>query len=544
MAAASPVPGRRRERHDVVVVGGGHNGLVAANYLVDAGRDVLVVEARDTLGGMCSSGTPMEAAPGHVVNYGAGDLAFWNASPVERELELTRYGLRTLPADPLYAYLDPDDASLVLWRDPVKTAEEIRRFSPTDATAYLDYANMLDKLFDLAMPFMLGNLARPDRRTLAALAKGSLRHRRTLAEFGTFMISSGEEVIDARFSHPMTQSLLYTLVAGGQPIDDVGSSSAHLLLGFLHKFGASRPVGGMQAIPDALENRLRAKGGTIRTGASVTEVIIEKGAAAGVALADGTVIEADTVILTVDPKTGLGQLLPAGTLSPTLESRVRNIPANVGGWGQMKVDLALSGPLRLDRYHARRTDDLDLRLPATLIGSPEGIKRAYNQCRVGNIPATDDLVVWTIVNNAVDPAQAPAKGDSLYIFVPTMPADPPQGWKETKGPAADAVINQLGSRFDGIADQVLDRWVASPQDIAERWGATNGNVFHVDMVLTRTGPLRPAIGLGGIQLPLPGLFLGGAGAHPGGGVTGLPGRLVAREVLRGEPRRIRRRRAS
>lgn len=527
---------------DVVIVGGGHNGLVAANYLRDAGRDVLVVEARDTLGGMCSSGTPLEAAPGHVVNYGAGDLAFWPASPVERELQLERYGLRTLPADPSYAYLHPDGASLVLWRDPRRTADEIRRFSPADADAYLEYARMLDGLFDIALPFMLGNLARPDGRTLGALARGSLRHRRLLKEFGSFMLSSGEEVIEARFKHPMTQAMLYVMVAGAQPIDDPGSSAAHLLLAFLHRHGASRPVGGMQAVPDALATRLRAKGGNVLTNAAVTEILIEKGRAAGVALADGRVVRAGTVLLTVDPRTGLGQLLPPGTLSPTLEARVRHIPANAGGWGQMKVDLALSGPLPLDRYHAQRSDDLDLRRPANLIGSPAGIKRAYTQARAGHVPAAEDIVAWTIVNNAVDATMAPGKGDSVYVYVPTMPAEPAEGWKDAKAGAADAVVDQLATRFDGIHGLEVDRWVATPLDMAQRWGATNGAVLHVDLVLTRSGPLRPAMGLGGIRLPVPGLFLGGAGAHPGGGVTGMPGRLAAREILRRPPLRSRGRR--
>jgi phytoene dehydrogenase-like protein len=527
------------ERRDVVVVGGGHNGLVAANYLVDAGRDVLVVEARDDVGGMCSSGTPIDGAPDHVVNFGAGDLAFWPASPVERELELAKYGLRTVVADPNYAYLHPDGASLALWKDPRRTADDIRRFSAADADAYLEYARMLDGLFDIALPYMLGNLARPDLGTMRSLLRGSLKQRKRLGEFAAFMLATGEEVIDSRFKHPVTQALLYALVAGAQPIDAVGSSAPHLLLAFLHRHGSSRPVGGMQAIPAALAKRLKSKGGSVLTGCSVSEIIIEGGRAAGVALSDGRVVKAPTVLLAIDPRSGLGDLLPAGTLSPTLEARVRHIPANAGGWGQMKVDLAFSGPLRLDRHHAQRSDGLDLRIPCGLIGEPDSIRRAYTQSAAGEVPAAQDIVVWTIVNNALDPTMAPPGGDSMYVYVPTMPSKPPEGWELARDRAADAVVEQVASCYDGVKELEINRWVATPADIAERWGATNGAVLHVDVVLTRSGPLRPALGLGGIRLPVPGLFLGASGAHPGGGVTGLPGRLAAREILRRPPRRER-----
>jgi phytoene dehydrogenase-like protein len=155
------------------------------------------------------------------------------------------------------------------------------------------------------------------------------------------------------------------------------------------------------------------------------------------------------------------------------------------------------------------------------------------------VPSSSDIVVWTIVNNALDPTMAPAGGDSMYVYVPTMPSKPPEGWDAVRDRAADAVVQQVASVYDGVKELEINRWVATPADIAQRWGATNGAVLHVDIVLTRSGPLRPALGLGGYRLPVPGLFLGAAGAHPGGGVTGLPGRNAAREILRRPPRRQR-----
>src|SRR5262249_32619919 len=151
------------------------------------GLDVTVVEASPTIGGMTASGTPIPKAPHHIVNYGAADLLFWQTSPVEKELDLARHGLRKITVDPSYVYLHPDGASVAVWKDPRRTADEIRQFSRADAEAYLEYARFLDALFDLAYPYMLGNPGRPDTRTLATLAKGAFAHRRLLREFGKFL---------------------------------------------------------------------------------------------------------------------------------------------------------------------------------------------------------------------------------------------------------------------------------------------------------------------------------------------------------------------
>lgn len=518
---------------DVLIVGAGHNGLTAANYLLDAGLSVTVVEASSTIGGLSASGRPFPGAPNHVANYGAGDLLFWNASPVASDLNLASYGLKTVPANPSYAYLHPDGSSLVIWQDPKKTAEEIAYFSPSDAKAYLAYAAMLDGLFDVMLPFMLGNLRHPDRRTLGSMSRAAWRHRKKLKQFGSFAFASGEEVIDERFRHPVTRSALHCMAAGASPIENNGTSATGMLLAFLHRVGASRPVGGMQAIPDALATRLRAKGGAILTDTRVGEVVLHDGRATGLRLSNGSELSARVaVLMTCDPHTALGQLLPEGTLSPTLEARVRNIPANVSGAGQMKVDLALSGRLSLTRHQHLRKDDLDLRSPVALIGTEDSNRRAFGRSAAGLLPHTDDIGLWGVITTALDQTQAPAGQDSLYLYVPAVPVTPEEDWKDLTSRAGDAVVERASQFYDGIETMEIGRRIDTPASIAENNNATNGCVLHADVTLMRSGPLRPAIGLGGFSLPVPGLYLGGAGAHPGGGVTGMPGRNAAREILR------------
>ncbi len=523
--------------YDVLIVGAGHNGLTAACYLAAAGLDVAVIEASENIGGMTASGSPIPKAPRHVINYCAADLLFWQSSPVERELGLRQCGLEKVVVDPSYVYLHPDGASIAVWRDPRRTADEIERFSKADARAYLEYARFLDALFDIAYPYMLANPTWPDPRALMAIAKGVFRHRRLLHEFGAFLLASGEESIEQRFTHPVTQSLLYCLGAGANPINVMGTSITHLFLAFLQRGGTARPVGGMQAIPNALARRFRDSGGMILTGCRVSEIIVSAGRARGVRLADGRKLMArNAVLATCDPRTTLGTLLPEGTLSPELEVRVRHIPSNSSGGGAMKTDLALSGRVTLERHRRWRKDDLDLRVPAALIGTGDQIRRGWARAAAGIVPDVDDIALWPVVGNAADPTQSPEGQDSLYLYASNMPLHPDGGWAQWEEKAATTIVQRAGQFYDGLAELEIGRWVETPEMAAERTAATNGTAMHVDHLLLSQGPLRPAVGLGGTQLPVEGLVLGGAGIHPGGGVSGIPGRRAAHAVLRQQRR--------
>jgi phytoene dehydrogenase-like protein len=522
-----------RTTYDVLIIGGGHNGLTTACYLAAEGMDVAVIEAAEQIGGMTASGTPIPKAPAHVINYCAADLLFWQTSPVERELELGKYGLKKITMDPSYVYLHPDGASIAVWNNPRRTADEIRRFSKADAEAYLEYARFLDALFDLAYPYMLTNPGRPDPRTLMTMAKGTLRHRRLLRRFGEFLLASGEETIDQRFVHPVTRSLLYCLGAGANPINLNGTSVTHLFLAFLHRGGTARPVGGMQAIPNALAKRFTHLGGTIATNSRVSEILVSSERAAGVQLADGRVLNArKSVVATCDPRTTLGALLPAGTLSHELDVRVRHIPANSSGAGAMKADLALSGRVTLERHERWRGDGLDLRQPAVLVGTSDQIRRGWARAAAGIVPDPDDVALWPVLVNAADPSQSPEGQDSLYLFATNMPLHPEGGWPQWEEKAANTIVERAAQFYDGAAELEIGRWVETPELAAQRTGVTNGTAMHVDHLLFSQGPLRPALGLGGTKLPVEGLVLGGAGTHPGGGVSGIPGRRAARTVLR------------
>jgi phytoene dehydrogenase-like protein len=230
-------------------------------------------------------------------------------------------------------------------------------------------------------------------------------------------------------------------------------------------------------------------------------------------------------------------LLAEGVLPPDTERKARAIPSNAHGWGQMKIDVACSGRLDLDRHNRERRDDLDLRITSHWIGTEEGMERAYRAAGAGLLPDPDDIAFYNAIPTAVDPSQAPAGQDTLYLDAVPVPSDPPGGWTDIKHETADAVMSSAAQFYGGLEGLKIARDVQVNEDIATRRRSTRGAHVHVDWVLNRSGPLRPALGLGGYRTPVEGLYLGGSGSHPGGGVTGVPGYLSAREVIRDAPGR-------
>lgn len=517
--------------HDIVIVGAGHNGLTAGCYLSARGLDVLVVEANHTIGGMTSSGPGIPGAPGHTVNYCASDLVFWQTSPVAQELELHRHGLRTVMADPAYVYMHPDGSSLAIWKDANRTIAEIEKFSRADAKAYAEYIGFLSGFFDVARPSMMFNLLRPRPGPAARLGWEALRRARHWPRYLQFALASGQQEIDERFEHPIVRDTLACMAGGVGPINTPGSGLSHMILGFLHRHGSVRPVGGMQQVPLAMANRFESLGGTVLTGARVAQIQVRRGRAVGVDLTDGREFRArHAVVATCDPRTLFERLLPENTLSPRLIRRSEHIPTNAYGAGFMKVDIALRGRVDMSRHEKWRGDGVDLRVPIGLIGSGAGMARGYARCAAGLVPSVDEILLLPAVLNAVDEAQTPDGEDLLYLYCPSVPLRPDGGWPANAGKATDVMVDCASQFYGTVADLEIGRWVESPEDMAARVNVTDGAVLHVD--LGRPGPLRPALGLSDFRLPVDGLFLGGAGAHPTGGVTGLPGRLVAHEVTR------------
>ncbi|MGD1256992.1 phytoene desaturase family protein [Mycobacterium seoulense] len=506
-----------------MIIGGGHNGLIAANYLALRGRRTVVIEASKKLGGMTTSGNFFAEAPHHVMHPCAVDVIFMNTTTIPRDLELAKFGYRTVEPDLPYVYLHPDGSVVPLWRDSARTVHHIGALSPHDASAYRELADLLEKLRSIAVPAM--NLSGFDPRNVAKAAMGALHGRRSLSDIVGFATASALQVVDERFTHPAVRSALLNLAASAGRIDKAGSSMSLLLLALIHDTGISRPLGGMATLTNALARGLTARGGQIFTGTAVEAVELDSGAVRGVNLEDGRFVSARAVLSTADPHTTLTSLLPRDALDLATTARVNHIPANGDGVSPFKVDVALSGRLTVPGHHL---PSADLRVPVQMLGTVDEILDSFAAARRGQIPVNPAM--WVCIPTAADPSQAPSGEDSAYLYPLAMPLEPPTGWTEVSSIAEKATLAMASRYIGGFEDLEKARLVETPPMLAERTRARNGCLTHVDFDLVRTGPLRPAWGLGGYTTPVAGLFLGGAGSHPGGGVSGLPGKFSARRV--------------
>jgi phytoene dehydrogenase-like protein len=515
---------------DVVIVGAGHNGLTAGSYLARAGLSVLVVEATGKVGGMTSTNAVIPEAPEHRINEGAMDASLIRSTNIVQELELSsRFGLREVELDPIYAALGPDGSSLCIYRDPERTAAEIRQFSPSDARAFLEMSNAMDAVARIVIPYMGTNPVRPGARgSLAGIARAAL-HPKRLGPLGRYFTSSHAEAIDEHFRHPLVKAPLAALPCF-VPISEDGTGWALMFFGLHQHSGAARFIGGTGAITDALERCFVAAGGAVRLGAVVDEILVTGGRAVGVRLEGGEEIRARAVLTANNVKSALTELLPDGALSERMAERVKYIPTDSTHASSFKVDVALSGRLALTHHQELRKDGIDLRVPGLVYGTFEDHVNAWAACARGEVP--DPLAGVAIIPTAADPSQAPDGQDTFWFWTGIAPAHPTVPWADQAEVTADRAIAHASRFIDGFDSLTIARQVMTPPKFEERFRAPDGNVYHVDPTATRFGPTRPTVGLAGYKTPIDGLFISGGGTHPSAGICGVPGQLAARVVLK------------
>jgi len=516
------------EEYDVVIVGAGHNGLVAGTYLAKAGRRVLIVERAAKLGGMTSSGFLIPQAPQHMVTPCAVELIFIRATGLIEEFDLPRHGLQWVDPDPSYVYLHPDGTSIAVFRDPRRTAEDMARLSRADGEAYLRFAKLLDALVDIGLPVMRNDPGRWKLRDLSKMIGALIRNRRLKNELTALTSGTADQIACEWFEHPAAIALLLGIAAGAGPIDDDGNAAAYMIFGMLHRVGVGKPIGSMQSFANALGSCFKSCGGGLLLNAPVAEILIEDGKTRGVRLEDGRIIKAGAVLATCDPRTAFQLATPAG-IERRMRVRMEHAPAGRANVVPFLANIAMAAPLRLRRHQELRRDGADLDKAVGLIGTAEEVRESFASAKRGDIPARHAVSVTPLSNS--DPTQAPAGQSLAYIYLPAAPVAARDGWDAARASVMKSVLAQLSEFYEGF-DSEIGRFVEAPPDRAARLNVTNGCVTHIDFAASRSGSKRPAFGLGGPEPIVPGFFLGGAGIHPGGGVSGLPGKIAAHRVLR------------
>ncbi len=517
---------------DVIVVGAGHNGLIAACYLARAGMSVLVLEAHGTVGGLTSTAEMLPEAPGHIINEGGIQASQLRATTIVGDLELeSRFGLRQRVLDPAHVQLGLDGESFAVWADPRRTADEIRRLSVRDAKAWIEFSRVADAAIEISLPFMQTNPIRPEPKKLARALRETVRHRRCLRELAPWLWSSHAEIVNTRFEHPLVRGLFGAGLAYSHLEDDCTGLIGVIYMGLLHRYGVSMFEGGTGALPNALVRCLLDGGGEVRTSTPVEQLLIDSGPrVVGVRVESGEEFRARTVLTACNVKTALTRLLPAGVLAPTMAERVSQIPTARTGAATFKLDVAVKGKLTLRRHDRWRGDGLDLRLPCNSLHTIPQTIAAFEACQRGELP--DPIPGLAQITTALDPAMAPAGHDTMWFWTGLTPARPIESWETLRDRAADRIVQDLGQFYEGIEELEIGRRALAAPDLERRFWALDGNVYHVDPLPFRSGPLRPALGLGGYRTPVEGLFLTASGTHPAAGISGMPGQNAARTLIR------------
>lgn len=516
---------------DVIVVGSGHNGLVAAAYLAKAGLDVLVIEASPTAGGMTSTNSFAPEAPEYTINEASIQASLFRTTTIDADLDLSRkYGLRQTVIDPAHFQLAADGASLGLWRDPRKTAAELEYFSKKDARALLELYEVIDAAVEIGLPMMQTNVVAPEAKAILKSVQAVAKNRKQLAALGRWMSSSQVEAIEESFEHDMIRAPLLTSLPF-MPFDTDMSGWSLIYLGVLSRYGVAMFHGGTGSLPKALISVLKDNGGDIITNSPVEELLVTNNRCTGVRIRGGVEILARRAVLTAcSPKTTLTRLLPRGVLEPKKQNAADHIPTRKRGIADAKVNVALSGRVDMSKHEKWRGDGIDMRLACNCYHTYEQAIEAARACVRGRVP--DAIPGLAQVTNAFDPSMSPPGKDLWWFWTGLTPSYPEEGWDVARKKITDSIIRDADQYYRGVENlQVAVRPLVLP-DIEERFWAIDGSVYHVDPTLSRFGPNKPVAGFAGYRTPVEGLFLTGSGTHPVAGISGMPGQNAARTMLK------------
>ena len=508
---------------------------MTAAYLAKAGQNVLVVDARDVVGGAAAT---EEIFPGFKVDTGAHRVGGLSQRVVS-DLGLPGHGLEILAADPTVFTPVENGRPLVLWRDPQKTVESIREISEADADAWLPFttligkaAGFLEAAWYTTPPDVTGN----DLGDLWASAKLGKRLRglgkRDMVEVIRILPMSLYELMDEWFESDLVKGTLAASAIGGLCQGPMGGGTVYTLLH--HHVGADagviRPTnrvrGGMGRLSEALVAACQENGGEVRTGVRVQRVLVEDGTARGVVLADATEIRSRRVVSSVDPRSTFFELLDPSAVGPDFARKIDNIRFR---GVCAKVHLALAG---LPDFTCKPGKGPHLDGVISISPSLEYLERAYDDAKYGAMSGAPYLEVS--IPSLSDPDVAPDGKHLVSIVMQYAPFTLSGGqWgDDARDDLGDTVVRTLARYAPNIESIIEDRHVITPLDLQDRFGLAEGNIYHGEMTLDQILFMRPVPGASRYRAPIGGLYLCGSGTHPGGGVTGVPGFNAAREILK------------
>ena len=522
--------------YDLIVIGGGHNGLVTAAYAARAGVKVLVLERREVLGGACVT---EELWPGFKVSTAAYVNSLLRPEII-RDLELKRHGFKMLPRNPSSFTPFPDGRSLLLGPNKAQTHKEVAKFSEKDADALPKYERMLERVAAFIEPTLIQTPPNPWSFRPGNLMKLA-RLGMSFARLGTdgqkaveILTGAATPILDRWFESEQLKVTLATDAIIGAMASPSMPGTAYVL--FHHVMGECDGIrgvwgyvrGGMGGISSAIASAAQESGAEIRTSAEVTRILVKKGEATGVVLKDGTEIRARRVASGADAHVTFLKLVDGADLPPEFVEAVKNIDYSSAS---LKINISLSelpdfkalpgtqpGPQHRGTIHITPTMDY--------------IERAYDNAKYG-CPSEYPIIEATIPS-VLDDSLAPPGKHVMSMFTQYFPYKlaPGLSLQEEKEKYAERCFDLMNEYAPNFRRSVIGRQVLSPVDLERRFGLTGGNIMQGAMSLSSLSFMRPVPGYANYRTPIRGLYLCGAATHPGGGVMGACGYNAAREILR------------
>jgi len=523
------MPGAR----DVVVIGAGHNGLVAAFYLARAGYKPLVLERRPQPGGAAITEEFHPGFRSSILAHAAGPLR----ADVVRDMQLERHGLKLITPEVAVVSFSPDGRVLTLYQDLKKTTEEIARFSPKDATRYPEFRQSLAKVSRVigkALTLTPPWIDEPSKRDLwdmlqtgRAIRRLGKRDMYRLLRWGPMAVA---DLVSEYFD---TELLRATLASRGIFGTFLGPWSAGSSLVLLiraaadgHPAGAACfAEGGMGAITRAMAAAAQQAGAEIRTGADVIEITVGNGAVHGVVLSNGEQIHAKAIVSNADPKRTLLKLVDPIHLAPNFVAKLEHyrMPGTVA-----KVNLALSG---LPNFVALQGNSDALKGRIHIGPEIDYLERAFDESKYGNFSREPYLEI--AIPSLTDPALAPAGKHVMSIYMQYAPYKlRDSDWETQRVALGDTVVRILAQYAPDLPQLILHHQIITPQDLEDVYGLTGGHIFHGELALDQFFTMRPLLDWARYSTPIANLFLCGSGTHPGAGLTGGSGANAAHEILK------------
>jgi phytoene dehydrogenase-like protein len=528
-------PSRSAETRHVIIVGGGHNGLVAAFYLAKAGFKPLVLERRDQVGGAAIT---EEFHPGFrcsTLTHNTGPLR----ADIVRDMQLEKHGLKLTSPEVNTVSLLPDGRALVLYSDVKKAAQEVAQWSQKDASSYAEFGTALGKIGKVIGEALLltpPNIDNPNSSDLWGMLKTG-RSIRNLGKKDLYRVlrwgpMAAADLVAEFFD---TEPLRATIAARGIFGTFLGPWSAGSALVLLLRAAGDPtpagsvqfPAGGAGAVTLAMAAAAKQAGAEIRTGVDVAEIQVKDGIATGVILMSGEEISARAVVSNADPKRTLMRLVDPGHLSPDFIQKIKNYRC----MGTVaKINLALSA---LPEFTALKSKGNGNLLKSRIQISPEidYLERAFDESKYGNFSRNPYIEIT--FPSLSDPSLAPAGQHVMSIYMQYAPYTLKNSdWEVQRTALCETVVKTIAQYAPDLPQTILRHQIITPKDMEETYGLTGGHIFHGELALDQFFTMRPLLDWARYQTPIEHLYLCGSGTHPGTGLTGGSGANAAREIAK------------